>query len=122
MKVNLFLSFIALLFGALMSYLIYFTVAPVQQGGLYALGSGVAMSCALIGGGLSVNGQPRLSVNIKVLSAVVFIIFLVFGFVLTLLNISLPTFMVINALVLLVYISAVYKISRVKFKSPHGAK
>lgn len=122
MKINFFLALIALLFGVLMAYLLYLTVNPVQQGGMYALTSGVAMSSALIGGSIRVDGQPRLSVNIKVLSGMIFTIFLVIGFVLTYLNISLTTFVVVNALILLIYISALYNISRVKFKNPRGVK
>lgn len=122
MKINFFLALIALLFGALTAYLIYLTVDPVQQGGFYALTSGVTMSCALIGGSIRVDGQPRLTVNIKVLSGLLFTIFLGIGFLLAYLNVSLSTFVVINALLLLVYISALYKLTRVKFKSPHGAK
>lgn len=117
MKINPFMTIIALCAAALLSYLVfltadYFTPAPM----LFTVVSAICFGCTLVGMVGLVHNDARLRVNIKVASTMFLIFFLFLSFGFALLNFSGEIFAVICGLLLLFYISGVYRLSKIKFK------
>lgn len=114
MKLNVFLSCIAIAMAGLVGYLVY-SIAEGREGDLLCgIGGAVCFMSIL----LPVMGMHydsgRLGVNIRVMCLAFFVLFLVSHVCFALLGIKTSYYIVTNGILLLVYWSVFYKMQRLK--------
>lgn len=114
MKVNLFLSFIGIALASLIGYLA-FNVAEGQDNDLICgIGSTICFVATLIPT-LGLNYESsRLGTNIRVLSILFFVIFLISHFCFAAFGVRMPYYIICNGIIIIVYIAIVYKMSNIK--------
>lgn len=109
MKVNVFLTIIAVLLGALLGYLAY----NIAEGKPNDVLCGIVSSLCFIGALIPTMGlqyeSGRMGVNIRVMSALVLIIFLVSHFCFAGFGVKMPAYLIVNGLLLLLYFAIFYK-------------
>lgn len=114
MKTNLFLSFIAITLALLIGYLAY-NVAEGQENDIVCgIGSTICFIATLI----PIIGQnyesDRQGTNIRVLSSLFFIIFVVSHFCFAGFGVKMPYYVICNGIILVVYLAILYKMSNLK--------
>ena len=110
MKFNVFLSVIAVLLAGLIGYGFYAANSGEKFVWLITFGSGICMALSLIGI-LAVSTEGRAGgINIKALSSIFFVLFLISNLVFTFTTIKLAPYVIINGIMLLIYAVSIYGI------------
>lgn len=113
MKLNLFQTIIATAIGALISYGFYI-FNENENNIIFSIGSFVIFSTSLI---FSIGTDfelERTTTNVRVFSVIYFIIAMISMIVFTIINATVPSFIIVNAIILLLYILIIYSIYKAK--------
>ena len=114
MKVNAFLTIIAVLLGALLGYFAYSVAEDKPNDMLCGIGSGLCFIVALIPAmGLQYE-SGRLGVNIRLLSVLFLAVFLVSHFCFAGLGVKIPSYLIVNGVLLLIFLAVFYKMKGLK--------
>ena len=114
MKINVFLTFICLLLTGILGYST-FTIAEGDENAL--LGSIVSSICfastliPLIG--LQYESS-KLGVNIRILSGLFFVVFLISSYCYALWGINLPNYLIVNGIIFVIVLAILYKMMNIK--------
>lgn len=112
MKTNTFLSILAILASALLGYLAYYIAQNKENDLLCGMFSWLCFAATIIPTiGLQYDNE-RIGVNVRVLSAVFFIAFLISHFCFAGFGVKMPYYLIVNGLILLVYLTIFYSIKR----------
>lgn len=114
MKVNVFLSFIGVALASLIGYLV-FNVAEGQENDIICgVGSTVCFIATLIPT-LGLNYESgKLGTNIRVLSAIFFIVFLISNFCFAGFGVIMPYYIISNGIILVIYLAIIYNMSNIR--------
>jgi hypothetical protein len=113
MKINFVQSIIAIAVSLLIAYGLY-SFNNSENEILLSAGSFVFLAVTLINTiGVSFE-LPRTTTNIRVASGIFFAIALIGNLIFTVINFSVPSYLIINGILLLVYILIAYSINKVK--------
>ena len=114
MKINFFLTFISIAFTGIWGYLIY-EIAKGQENDLIC---GICSSICLLTTIIPAMGlkydSGRIGANIRVLSFLFLIIFLISHFCFAIWGVIMPTYLIINGILLILYLAVFYKIANIK--------
>lgn len=114
MKFNVFLTITAILVAGLIGYGFYSANAEEQFVWLLSCGSGISLGISLIGFlGISTQGKAG-GANIKVLSSIFFILFLISNIVFSFTAIKVAPYIIINGILLIIYAIGTYEIIKSK--------
>ena len=110
MKCNIFLTVASVLIAALIGYGFYAANSSESFVWIITFGSGICMALSLIGI-LAVSTKGRAGgINIKALSSIFFVVFLISNLVFTFTKIKLAPYVIINGILLLIYAVSTYGI------------
>lgn len=114
MKTNIFLTIISVALATLIGYLAFNVAEGKENDVVCGIGSTICFIGTLVPTiGLQYE-SVRLGVNIRVISAVFFLFFLISHFCFAAFEIEIPYYIVINGLLLVVYFAIFYKMSQLK--------
>ena len=114
MKANIFLVIISIALATLIGYLAFNIADGKEHSDVCGLGSTICFVATLIPMiGLHYD-SGRLGVNIRVCSALFFVMFLISHFCFATFGINIPYYIIINGIVLIVYLAIFYKIQGIK--------
>lgn len=112
MKANLFLTLISLMLAALVGYLAFNVASGDEYDIVCGICSGICFAATIIPTiGLQYE-SGRLATNIKVLSALFFVVFLISHFCFAGFGVKMPYYIITNGILLMVYILVLYKMSK----------
>ena len=110
MKANLFLTLISIVLATLVGYLAYNVASGKENDMVCGIGSGICFAATLIPiMGLQYE-SGRLGTNIRVFSALFFIVFAISHFYFAILGVIMPYYIIVNSIILLIYLSVLYKL------------
>ena len=110
MKCNVFLTIIAILLAVLIGYGFYAANKTETYVLLLTVGSGLLSALTLVGSmGISTIGRTG-GANIKVLSGIFFILFIISNLVFAFTAIKIAPYIIVNGMLGLIYATIVYKI------------
>ena len=113
MKINLVQTIIAIAVSLLISYGLY-SFHSSENKILLSAGSFVFLATALV---MTIGASfelPRTTTNIRVVSGIFFVIALISNMIFTFVNFSVPSYVIINGILILVFILNVYLINQAK--------
>lgn len=114
MKINIFLSLIAVLLSLLVGYLAY----DIAEGDNNSVLCGIFSSVCFIATMTPMIGfcydNARLGVNMRVLSLLFFVSFVVSHLSFASFGVKMPYYIIVNGLLLLIFMAILYKLSRVQ--------
>ena len=113
MKLNLIQTIIAVLVSLLITYGLYSFHSGENQI-LLSAGSFIFLSITLVMFIGTTFEFPRTTINIRVVSGVFFIIGLISNLIFTFINFSVPSYIIINGLLILTFILIAYSIYKAK--------
>ena len=114
MKANLFLTFISVMLAALLGYLAFNVANGEENDVICGIGSCICFAATLIPAmGLQYD-SGRLSVNIRVLSSIFFVLFVIIHFCYAGFGVKMPYYIIVNDIMLMIYLAIFYKIQGVK--------
>ena len=114
MKINPILSLISCAIAALLGYLAFSVAVPDENSLLCGVASGVCFFATLLPlMGLSCESS-RLKTNINVFAGMFFFLFAVSHFCFAAFGVSMPFYIILNGILLLVYIASLYKMQGIK--------
>lgn len=114
MKVNFFLSFLGLALALLVGYWAFNVAEGKENDVICGVGSTICFLVTLIPA-LGMNYESsKLGTNVKVLSFLFFIIFLISHFCFAVFGVKMPFYILCNGIILIIYLAIVYKLSGVK--------
>ena len=113
MKINVFLGITALVISALLGYLIGVLAVNPQYSMLYGVLSGVIFACTLVPMTALKHPDSRIGTNIRVMSTLFLVIFFIFNICCACFDFSLPIFIIVNGILLMVFLGGIYKLSKV---------
>ncbi len=109
--INVILSLLAVLFSALLGFWVY-SVAKGDDNDLMAgIVSFVCFMVVLIPLMGVHYSTSRLGVNIRVLSIIAFIIFIAVNFIYAACGVSVPSYVIVNGILLIIYLAVFYKMN-----------
>ena len=112
MKANVFFVCISTLIALLLAYLAYHIAEGKENDIVCGVCSALCFICTLIPVlGMS-HKSPRISVNLRVLSIVFFLLFVVSHFCFAACGVRMPYYVIVNAILLLVYMAIYYSIGK----------
>ena len=109
MKANVFLTVIAVLLSALFGYFAYYIAEGAANDMLCGVGSALCFAAALIPAMGLQYGNGRLGVNVRLMSVLFFIVFLISQFSFAAHGVRMPYYLIVNGVFLLVYLAVLYK-------------
>jgi len=113
MKINFVQTVIAIAVSLLIAYGLY-SFNDSENKILLSMGSFVFLATTLsLTVGINFE-QPRTTVNIRVVSGIFFAIALICSLIFTFINFSVPSYVIINGILLLTFILIVYSINKAK--------
>jgi hypothetical protein len=113
MKINIVLSIIAVALSSLITYGLY-TIYDGENQMLLSIGSLMFLSFTLAFT-IGVNfEQSRITTNIRAISGIFFVLALISNLIFTFIDFSIPSYVITNGLLFLVFILIVYSISSAK--------
>ena len=113
MKINFLTTIIAIAISSLIAYGFY-TFSSSENKIILSLGSFLFLSIALINM-IGINfKQPRTTTNIRVVSGVFFGVFFFLNLLFSGFNFSIPTYVIINGIIFLLFMLIIYGINRAK--------
>ena len=111
MRANIFLSIISLILAGLIGYWVFSNAKGQEQDTLCGICSTVCFLATLIPAlGLQYD-SVRIGTNIRVLSGLFFISFLISHFCFANYGIKMPLYVILNGILLVIYLRVFYKIS-----------
>jgi hypothetical protein len=113
MKINFVQTIIAIAVSLLIAYGLY-SFHSSENKILLSAGSFVFLATALV---MTIGASfelPRTTTNIKVVSGIFFVIALISNLIFTFINFSVPSYVIINGILLLVFILIAYSINKAK--------
>ena len=113
MKINFVQTIIAIALSLLIAYGLY-SFHESENKILLSVGSFVFLAVTLI---LTIGSSfelPRTTTNVRVVSGIFFVIALITNLAFTFLNFSVPNYIIINGILLLVFILITYSINKTK--------
>ena len=113
MKINFVQTIIAIAVSLLIAYGLY-SFHDSENKILLSVGSFVFLATALV---MSIGASfelPRTTTNIRVVSGIFFVIALISNLIFTFINFSVPSYVIINGILLLVFILIAYSINKAK--------
>lgn len=113
MKINFVPTIIAITLSLLIAYGLY-SFHNSENKILLSAGSFVLLSTALV---MTIGASfelPRTTTNIRVVSGIFFAIALISNLIFTFINFSVPSYVIINGIVLLVFVLIAYSINKAK--------
>ena len=114
MKANIFLTLISIMLVALLSYFVFSVASGDDNDVLCSIGSGICFAATLIPTmGLQYESD-RLGVNIRLFSSVFFIIFAISNFCFAGFGVTMPHYIVVNGIMLMIYLAIFYKLQGIK--------
>lgn len=114
MKINIFLSFISIALACLSGYLAFNIAEGNENDKIYGIGSGVCFVTTLIPLiGLQYESS-QLGTNIRVLSVLFFVVFLISHFCFAGFSVKMPYYIICNGIFLLIYLAIIYKMQGIK--------
>lgn len=114
MKVNIFLTLISISLAALVGYLAFNVASGDENDMICGIGSGICFVATLIPAmGLQYESS-RLGVNIRLFSAVFFILFAISHFCFAGIGVKMPYYIIVNGVMLLIFFAIFYKMEGVK--------
>ena len=122
MKPNYVMMVIAVCMSALLGYLV-FTVAEGKENAVLC---GIIATICFAGSMIPMYGlkcdDARIGVNMRVMATMFFIIFLISQFAFAIFGVKMPYYLIVNGLLLLFFIGAVYRLSRVVLQQDKSAR
>jgi hypothetical protein len=112
MKVNVFFFGIGIVMALLLAYWAFSIAEGQANDKICGIGSAICFMGTLIPMLGIGHDSSRISVNLRILSAVFFLIFLVSHFCLAIFGVRMPYYVIVNALLLLVFIAIYYGIGK----------
>lgn len=113
MKINVFLSSIAIVLTALIGYWIY-DIAKGHENDVFC---GVCSSACILSTLIPILGlqynSVRIGINIRALSGLFLAIFLISHFCYAIFGILMPSYLIVNGVLLLIYFAVLYKCLRI---------
>lgn len=110
MKANIFLTFISVMLAALIGYWIYSISEGQENDMLCGISSAICLVATLIPVlGLQYK-SGKLGTNIRVLSVIFFIIFLISHFCFAGFGVKMPHYIICNGILLIIYLAIFYKL------------
>lgn len=114
MRINIVLSVIATALSCLIGYLAY-NVAEGQEGDVVCgIASTICFAVTLVPLLGAQAESTKLTINIKVLSSMFFIAFLISHFSFAAICIKMPYYIITNGILLLIYAAILYKMQQIK--------
>lgn len=114
MKINLFLTFLAIAMAALLGYLAYVVAGENPNNAVYGIGSSLCFAATL----LPIIGanyrSSRIATNARVLASIFFIAFLISNAVFVNISVSLSYYIIMNGLLIIGYLATLYNITNIK--------
>ena len=113
MKINFVQTIIAIAVSLLIAYGLY-SFHDSENKLLLSAGSFVFLATALV---MTIGASfelPRTTTNIRVVSGIFFVISLIINLIFTFINFSVPSYVIINGILLLVFILIAYSINKAK--------
>lgn len=113
MKINFVQTIIAIVVGLLIAYGLY-SFHGSENKILLSAGSFVFLATTLV---LSIGISfelPRTTTNVRVISGIFFAVALISNLIFTFINFSVPSYVIINGILLLVFIFIAYSINKAK--------
>jgi hypothetical protein len=113
MKINFVQTIIAIAVSLLIAYGLY-SFHSSENKILLSAGSFVFLATALV---MTIGASfelPRTTTNIKVVSGIFFVIALISNLIFTFINFSVPSYVIINGILFLVFILIAYSINKAK--------
>lgn len=113
MKINFVQTIIAIAASLLIAYGLY-SFHDSENKILLSVGSFVFLATALV---MAIGASfelPRTTTNIRVVSGIFFVIALISNLIFTFINFSVPSYVIINGILLLVFILIAYSINKAK--------
>jgi len=114
MKINMFLLLVSIALTALLGYWIYDTARGDENDILCGIISSVCILSTLIPFiGLQYE-DTRIGVNIRILSCLFLVIFLVSHFCFAIFGVAMPAYLIVNGSALLIYLAIFYKLQGIR--------
>lgn len=109
MKTNIFLTIISILLASLIGYLAFNIAEGKDNDILYGIGTFICLFATLMPTiGLQYE-EGRLGANIKVVSSLFFIIFLISNLCFAGFGINMPLYIIVNGIMIITYFAILYK-------------
>lgn len=114
MKINVFLSIIVFLLSCLLGFWVYSVTDSDAYAALAGVLSTICFALPLIMGfGISYNTSAAI-VNVRMLSFVLFLLMLILHFYFANTGISMPSYVLINGIIVCIYLAIIYAILKSK--------
>ena len=114
MKANLFLTFISIMLAALLGYLAFNVANGEENDVICGNSSGICFATTLI----PIIGiqykSGRLGTNIRMFSALFFIVFAISHFSYAGFGVKMPYYIIVNGIMLIIYLAVFYKMKGIK--------
>lgn len=114
MKVNVILSIIAVLIAVLLGYWAYSIAADDVNALICGIGSGICFIVTLLPALGIQYSSKQLGVNIKVLSWLFFLTFVVSHFCFASFGVKMPSYIIVNGILLAIFGAAFYNMKGIK--------
>ncbi len=115
MKLNPFLSIIAVTLAALLGYLVYTICSSTDYATSIGITSGLSFALTLLPIMGIKHENRRLQVNIKILSTLFFVLFVIIaGFMCFITTSKLNLYFIIVGIIALIYLGILYSMSKIK--------
>lgn len=114
MKINIFLTLISVALALLVGYLAYSVAAGDLHDVVCGVGSTICFIATLIPSMALTFESSKVGANVRVLSVLFFVVFLISHFCFAGFGVKMPYYIICNGLILLVYLAIVYKMSSIK--------
>ena len=110
MKANIFLTFISIVLATLVGYLAYNVASGDENDMICGISSGICFATTLIPTIGIQYESGRLGTNIRVFSALFFIVFAISHFCFAGFGVKMPYYIIVNGIILMIYLAIFYKI------------
>ena len=114
MKCNVFPAIIAVVIACLLAYLAYTIAEGKENDVVCGIVSFVCFASTLVSTLSLRTDSSRLNINLRVMSTVFFTVFIVVNFVFAATTLTMPYYVIINALLVTIFMAALYKFSTLK--------
>lgn len=114
MKANIFLTLISIVLATLVGYLAYNVASGDENDMICGISSGICFATTLIPTIGIQYKSGRLGTNIRVFSALFFIVFAISHFCFAGYGVKMPYYIIVNGIMLMIYLAIFYKMQGVK--------
>lgn len=114
MKINLFLTISAIALGVLLGYLMYLFAGENPDNIVCGVGSSLCLSLTLVPFMGASYQSSRIATNLRILSVVFFMVFLIINAVFINLTDKVPYYLIVNGIFIIIYLSVVYNLVNTK--------